>query len=113
MSPIVTGSSAPPGLARSCSTIAADRSMPVTGPPRAARHPGGRERQPDAPSADRQFERGPAVCERLEPIEGRGERLGGEHGGAVVVVAGGDLRTEMVLMHRLVSVPLAILRERV
>jgi hypothetical protein len=36
MSPSVTGMSAPPGLARSCSTIAAESSIPVTGMPRAA-----------------------------------------------------------------------------
>ena len=36
MSPIVTGISAPPGFARSCSTIAAESSRPCTSTPRAA-----------------------------------------------------------------------------
>jgi hypothetical protein len=85
MSPIVTGSSAPPGLARSCSTIAADSSMPVTGTPRAA------SGSPTRPVPIANSSAGAARRERLEPVEGGRERLGGEHCGAVVVVAGGDL----------------------
>ena len=36
MSPIVTGIASPPGFARSCSTIASESSIPVTGTPFAA-----------------------------------------------------------------------------
>ena len=36
MSPIVTGMASPPGLARSCATIALESSRPCTGTPRAA-----------------------------------------------------------------------------
>ena len=48
------GSSSPPGLARSCATIAGDASMPCTSTPRA------RERERDAARADPELERAAA-----------------------------------------------------
>jgi len=57
------------------------------------------EREPDPPGADGELERRSAGREPLEPVQDRRERLRREHGGAVVVVACGDLGAEVILVH--------------
>ena len=51
MSPMVTGTPSAPGLARSCSTMCGDSSMPVD------RDPPGAQRQRDPAGADGELER--------------------------------------------------------
>ena len=89
-SPIVTGSSAPPGFARNWATMSWREVDPVDG------HAALCERQRDPPGPDPELERGTVARERREEVDRLRDHRGVAALAEMRVVALGDLAREPV-----------------